>query len=422
MKKAATGIITGLLAMTLALALSSCGGGDGGGSGPQTVSGAISGVAATGNAISGGLVTLKCAGGLNATTTATDADGSYRFTVDKISLPCLLQVSYTTPASGSKILHSYVSSTGISNITPLTELLLAQLAGDNPVNLFTVFGGRPSRLYTASEMNAALTALKAKLQAAGISLPDITDPLHTVLIAKTDTQSGNAHDAILDDLEAALAGKGLALDRLTLLISNDVALDDDITAALAEDVRMNRLQGTHTGFLKNSTTACSFSIDAAGSMIPSHLPVYSSQIISVPNTPVGDAMQNGHALILPTATLNANNIELHYSAFTGLKTSTMSGSTNGFTFVYEWNYLKLAASGAFNIREDFITDHAGYHAILRRVITPASAGSTSPVSGLLTPYSEPHLELEINGLSIPGNSPFAPIPTPLTCIGSTSRI
>lgn len=179
------------LTMLATLALTGCGSDDG-----QTgVSGNITGVAATGNAISGGIVTLKCAGGLSSASSTTNADGSYRFTVQNITLPCLAEVSFTDSNSNIQTLHSYVSAIGTSNITPLTDLLLAALFQDQPA---TVFNGSNFKKFTDAERAAALTAVQTSLQAYGINLPADLDPIRDSLIAKTATQSGNEHDLILD--------------------------------------------------------------------------------------------------------------------------------------------------------------------------------------------------------------------------------
>ncbi len=418
MKKAIKGLSTGLSAIALSLSLAGCGGSSDDNS-PQTVSGSITGVAATGAAISGGIVTLKCAGGLSSATSTTNTDGSYLFTVNKVTLPCLAQVSYST-TGGAQSLHSYISSTGINNITPLTELLLAQLSGDTPINVFTHFAGGTAISYKAADINTALAALKTKLLTAGISLPDDIDPAHTTLIAKTDTQYGNAHDVALDNLAADLQNAGITLDRLTLLISHDLAVDGDIAAALAQDIESHDLQGTHSGFLKNTETPCSFSIDADGSILPQYFPVYPSQILTMPSTPVADAMGPAGSYIYPVATLNTNNVKLSHTEFTGLATYT--ASTTSFLFTYTWQYLKLSAPGAFNISDDFNANKAGYIAALRKVSNVANISINSPIGGLIVTQPETHIELEISGLNIPTSFSFPALPIPLICVGNSYNI
>ncbi len=412
-------ILTELSAMTLVLALASCGGSNDQDT-RQTVSGSITGVAATGAAISGGLVTLKCAGGLSSATTSTSADGAYSFTLNNVTLPCLAQVSYTDDGVDTRTLHAYVGSTGTSNITPLTELLLAQLSGKTPIDAFTLFTNNTAISYKTAEIDSALAALKTKLLTVGITLPNDIDPLRGQLVAKTDSQYGNAHDVALDNLATSLQNAGITLERLTLLVSHGLAVDDDIAAILAQDVESHDLQGTHSGFLKNTETPCSFSIDAAGSILPDYLPVYPSQMIFIPNMPVADGISGGITFLPPIATLNANNVKLSHTEFTGLVTYT--ASTSAFLFSHEWHYLKQSAPGAFNTSADFIANKAGYRATLRKVSNVARISTDSPVGALIITNPEAHIELEINGLKIPTRFGFPPVPIPLTCIGSSYRI
>ncbi|MGH8491600.1 MAG: hypothetical protein ACRERR_00615 [Moraxellaceae bacterium] len=179
-----------LLPSLLLALLTGCGSDDGNGA-----SGNITGVAATGNAISGGTVTLKCAGGLNSATAITNADGSYKFIARNVTLPCLAKVDFTDSNSNPHTLHSYVSAIGTSNISPLTDLLVAALFQAQPADTFSAAN---FKTFTAAERTAALTAVQTSLQAYGINLPTDLDPIRDSLIAKTDTQNGNDHDQILD--------------------------------------------------------------------------------------------------------------------------------------------------------------------------------------------------------------------------------
>ena len=134
-------VLSSVAAATLALV--ACGGGGGGGY--DTISATITGVAATGAALGNAVVTGKCSTGAPVTTT-TAADGSFTLALSGgQTTPCLLEVFGGTHAIR---LHGFATEAGRANITPLTELAMAnslktitpQAAFDNftPVNASTL--------------------------------------------------------------------------------------------------------------------------------------------------------------------------------------------------------------------------------------------------------------------------------------------
>lgn len=240
MKKISKGCISGMLA----LALAACGGGD-----DKSASGSITGVAATGDAISGGLVTLKCADG-NTISTRTAVNGHYALQVDRLTLPCLAQVSFTDIHGSPYALHSYVSATGTTNITPLTELLTAVMLQHQPSDIFANISSNAFRMLSEGDPIAAWATVKTNLQSSqGILLPDDFDPVHDILQAKTDTQVGNAHDRLLD-------AAGL---QLHVNFGNTSSVEMHITMSNGSSMQINNL---HWGQL---TTTDSFFTQNGGS-------------------------------------------------------------------------------------------------------------------------------------------------------------
>ncbi|HYF58593.1 MAG TPA: hypothetical protein VEA81_06520 [Burkholderiaceae bacterium] len=193
----------------VALLLSACGGGNGGGTpvapAPASSVLTLAGTAATGLALADSTVTVKCAAGTGSAT--TNAVGAYTVNVENATLPCMLQVSGT--ASGTPVvLHSVVESgaattggTVTANVTPLTEMIVAQLAGSQPTALFDTFTTTPVAV-TATQLQAATTAVVGALRTAtGIDLGSI-DPFKAPLVAATPTAptAGNVYDRLLDQL------------------------------------------------------------------------------------------------------------------------------------------------------------------------------------------------------------------------------
>lgn len=306
MKRAITGfsanVSTGLLAMALGLQLVSCGGGSDE-SAPQTVSGPISGVAATGAAISGGLVTLKCASGLSSATTSTSADGSYSFTLDKVVLPCLAQVSYTDGGGDTQTLHAYVGNTGITNITPLTELLLATLLNTPALApAFASFHNTPLRTFTAQEQRNAITLLASRLEELGLSLPEDVDPVRDTLVAKTVAQDGNTLDQLLDALKEEMHTRDISQFQLGLFVTLGMPLDtaqhfspeagtsSEEQELLSQSLISHAMNDTHSGTLSASTKTCAFSVASNGNIALGFLPPNTPSSLVAKDSPMADGL------------------------------------------------------------------------------------------------------------------------------------
>jgi len=188
---------------------------------PTSTALSISGTAATGAAISSGTVSVKCAAG-SATTATTAADGSYSLSVTAGTLPCVLQV---TTSDSVTTLYSVAAGSGtsaIANITPLTQLVVANLAGTDPAAYFTSFDSGTASSATSTAVASAQTAVVTTLAAAGIdvSASAVGDLLTGTLTPKSSTTTvGNAYDVALDTLAATLASTGTTLATLTTTVA-----------------------------------------------------------------------------------------------------------------------------------------------------------------------------------------------------------
>lgn len=160
------------------------------GSGTTGVTGTISGVAATGAPMAGATVNLKCVAGTPSVTPTTDADGKFSITVSGATLPCLARVTGTD----GLVLHSYVGALGNVNITPLTEMVMGSLLGVNPASAFDNFS--LNALLDASRVDAAVTAVKTRLDLLGVDTSALGNPLTGLFTAGSHA----GLDGILDDL------------------------------------------------------------------------------------------------------------------------------------------------------------------------------------------------------------------------------
>ncbi|GGH66079.1 hypothetical protein GCM10010975_34530 [Comamonas phosphati] len=202
-----TTIARAIATAALPAALAACGGGSGGGEQPGSPTLKISGTAATGAAMARADVSVVCAAGTGTATTASD--GTYTANVSNGALPCVLSAT-----SGATTLHSILGGSGqassvTANITPFSELLVAQFAGTDPTSFFTAFSSGtkvvdPAAI--AAAQTALLNALKAFIDTAAIS-----DIVGGTLQAGSHTN----YDGVLDQLRDKLASAEIKLSDLT---------------------------------------------------------------------------------------------------------------------------------------------------------------------------------------------------------------
>ncbi len=190
----------------------------------------ITGVAATGLAISGKTVEAKCAVGTGSATSS--GTGTYTISIVDGVLPCVLRV---TAADGS-VLHSFASGTGktaTANVSPVTNLIVANLAGADPVGFYTGFNSTTAATVTPAAITSANSAVISTLKAGGIDLSSVGDLITAVLVPATGTTAGNAYDKALDALKATLAASGTSLSSLTLSVATGSATQANVNAATA---------------------------------------------------------------------------------------------------------------------------------------------------------------------------------------------
>lgn len=180
--------------------------------GPLTLSGVVAARAAA----TGQSVDVKCASGTG--TATSNADGSYTVTVTDGQLPCVLRAKGT--ADGD--LYSVATGTGrtaIANLTPLTQLVVASMAGGAPAAFYEGFGTDMAALVTSARVEAALSTVQADLTARGISVAGIGNPVTATLVPAGTTQTANTYGEVLAGLEAGLTKAGTTLAQLTTAVA-----------------------------------------------------------------------------------------------------------------------------------------------------------------------------------------------------------
>jgi hypothetical protein len=213
-------------AAALSLFIAGCGGGGGGSTSTNSSTGSltVSGVAATGAAMTHVTVTAKCASGTGTVTQpSTNTNGSYSVTITNGTLPCVLEATGKDSNNNTVTLHSVTTST-TANITPLTELLVAQLTGTDPSTYMSNLDTSTlASIVTSSIISSAQSAVLTVLSNAGISTSSISD----IVSDSIDAGSGSNYDGVLDELAAKLANVNsdpvAALSTLTRTVASTAA-------------------------------------------------------------------------------------------------------------------------------------------------------------------------------------------------------
>ena len=138
----------------------------------------------------------------------------------------------------------------VANVTPLTEMIVAKLAGALPTDLFASFSA--GNQITPEQLTAATTAVvKALKDATGIDLGTI-DPFKTTLVAATANAptSGNDYDKVLDALKEKVSTEALPL------VVNQIA-SSTTTTGEASVTLTDVMAGVNSGSLAGCPTAVS---------------------------------------------------------------------------------------------------------------------------------------------------------------------
>lgn len=220
------------LALASTLILSACGGDGGGGSSPpppppgSTLT--LTGVVSVGPAVASAPVQITCATGTASAT--TDADGTYSAGISSGVLPCVLRA---TTSTGS-LLHSVAAGTGAAataNITPLTELVTANVAGGNPDTLYTTFDATAQAKVTTTTITTSIAATASGL-AGSVDLTG-ANPLTDAIAVSVGSTSGNAANQQITQLDNAITVAQTTLAAVTNAIAPISIGDPPILHGLA---------------------------------------------------------------------------------------------------------------------------------------------------------------------------------------------
>lgn len=188
----------------------------------------VTGVAATGLAITDGAVTVQCVSGTG--TATTNGNGAYAVSVVNGEGPCLITVT-----KGALTLRSITPKTttgsAVANVTPISDAIIQGLIAAKGAASASALVTNPALTPSNDQLTAAVTAVITQINAALVALGKDPLPTNTDLLGKPNFVAATLTTPSTDPLDLAL--DFLVTDGSTTL-SN--ALINSITTAVDEVV------------------------------------------------------------------------------------------------------------------------------------------------------------------------------------------
>ena len=125
----------------------------------------------------------------------TGADGSWTASTANLALPCVVRV---TTATG-EVLHSYIENPGTTNITPITELVVAAASGSSDTGAFFTNFSSVSAASASDRLALAITQVKQRLASLGVNADGLN-----LLNQKFNPRNGDNYDDRLEEIAAQL--------------------------------------------------------------------------------------------------------------------------------------------------------------------------------------------------------------------------
>ena len=244
-----------VLTVIVTLILTGCGGG----AASSTLVSVLEGVAAVGTPIVSGNISVICAAGSALTT--TNSSGAYTVTLSGQTLPCAVQVSggMISGVTNTTSYNSIATSIGTVNVTPLTDLVVANLAGTaTPSTWFSALTPTQLAAITPTKVTTALANVAATLP----ELPLVTTTNNPITTTFTPS-SGNAIDDSLTALAQAVANtSGVTYTSLLSNVSTATISAPNAPAGLG-----SALTAAYTGTTSGGSTIGGTVTGLAGTMV-----------------------------------------------------------------------------------------------------------------------------------------------------------
>lgn len=177
----------------------------GGGSGPATGAGAapagsgtVTGVAATGAPLRGTVFLTDSSETRQKRERSTDSEGSYTFNVSGMTAPFMIKA--VDSSDPSKKYYSIATEPGITNVTPLTSIVVADATGSDDLgDLFENYKPGELKLYSGK-----MAASGKALQTALAPLLALSNAQNTDLVNGVFQANHSGIDAVMDSVKVVL--------------------------------------------------------------------------------------------------------------------------------------------------------------------------------------------------------------------------
>jgi hypothetical protein len=263
--------VLALLALAVATMLTGCGGdGDAASATVTPASTTISGTAAAGAPIIG-TVTIKDSSSPAKTKTATiSADGKYTVDVAGMTAPFMMRADGTVGGRSYSLYSAATSADvgGTINVTPLTDLIVANIAGQIASNFFA--SGNFSSL-TAAALATETASLTARLQQV-LTAVGVAGSIDLLRSSFNADHSGL--DAALDVLRVQV-DPTTALATITNIIDNQVIIDNLASRTDSSVLTATNVASSLSDFQKIAAT-----FDSFGQLFATSLPAYNNAALN----------------------------------------------------------------------------------------------------------------------------------------------
>jgi len=379
-----------IIALFVVVSLTSCGGSGGGGDSsggttPPVSSITLSGVAAVGTPIVNGNVRVICTTGGTNTPTTTNNSGAWSITLTGQSTPCAVEVSGGTinGVTNTTPYHSIAINAGTVNVTPLTDLIVANLvSAATPSAWFANLSASAAPLAAITQNKVTTAFFNLSTALSGLTALSNFNPMTTSF----SPTSGNVSDDMLTALANAMASNSTTYNTLLSNASSSTfTAPTGFNAALAIAYAgttsgsipftiggsVTGLSGS--GLVLQNNGVNNLSISANGSFsFSTSLTTGSTYGIAVLTQPTGQSCSIANR----TGTVNNANISNIAVICTNVTLSCVGGSgggTNGIRLYNPSNYFSVALSTTSANALDSVT--AGWGA--------AYSGATGTYTGSL---------------------------------------
>jgi hypothetical protein len=375
-------------------ALSACGGGGGGGSssGSGTV---ISGTAAAGAAIIGTATIKDSSVPPKTKSVPIAADGKYSIDVSGLTAPFMLRADGDVGGRRYSLFSAATSAdvNGTINITPLTDLIVANIAGDIAANYYNAdnFSG-----ITKAELDAQIATVTAQL------LPVLTSLGldNSINLLRTSFNSDHTGmDAVMDVLKVSV-DETTQIATILNVINNSSVTQNIVTNSITGTLDGTGVAAGVTTLQQVVDTFTAFSnLYAAGLPTPAQIDAlglfdntnylsdgqsYSEFMTDLTtDAPVGLTFTN-----ITLVSAGTDNMVIHFTVMAGSQVEADE----------EWLFKKDATTGKYLARGN--QRHVGAWLNAKAEYQPNAPQGQQIRTGLVLDLKDPHLFLSGNGVAV----------------------